>query len=138
MRRPRQEGAGAKLTAASYEATWYSTRIRTRYQYCPYSKYIHASGRGIAGSVLRADGFYLLVQYKHVSTSRCILHITVTHALCYKEGTVATKGLIPLSCTLNIVSSSDTDEIKAMRCALLYASSLHYLNKCFLCCVADC
>jgi hypothetical protein len=32
---------------------------------------------------------------------------------------VATRGLIPRSRTLNIVSFSYTDEIKAMRCALL-------------------
>ena len=48
-----------------------------------------------------------------------MLHITVTNALSYEEGTVATRGLIPRSCTLNIVSISDTDEIKAMRCALV-------------------
>ena len=46
-------------------------------------------------------------------------HNCYTHALSYEEGSVATRGVIPRSRTLNIVSSSDTEEIKAMRCAFL-------------------
>ena len=80
-----------------------------------------AGGRGIAGSVLTKKIWYLRVQYKHVST-RCMLHITVTHMHYLTRKVVllpGTRGVIPRSRTLNIVSSCDTEEIKAMRCALL-------------------